>query len=155
MEYKEDFHRSFIERTHKNLTDYTGEYEATHLINRLLGLLIVPKEKLIEDLPTTPLDALDTEEWGNIPMWPNGPTRCDLGHEHVLTLRQFVRRLRNAVAHFGLSPLHDSGVVRGFKFEDGNNGRNDFSASTRVNELRRFIIKMAKTLTPSAEATPC
>lgn len=141
MEYEIDFHRSFVERTRKNLDSYQGEYEATHLINSLLGLLIVPKERLLDDIPTTPLDQLDHTQWGRTSDWLTQPNKCELGHEHSLTLRQFVRKLRNAVAHFHIQPYPESGEVQGFRFADGS-----FKAKVPVPDLKLFVKQLASEL---------
>lgn len=44
MSYLSDFERSFSEHTLAVVEAYSGEYDATLLINCLLGLLVVPKE---------------------------------------------------------------------------------------------------------------
>lgn len=141
MQYENDFHRSFMKRTQKNLDDYQGEYEATQLINSLLGLLIVPKERLFDLIPDTPLDKLNFAEWGKVPQWMARPAKCDLGHEHTLTLRQLVRKLRNAVAHFKIQPFPENGVVQGFCFSDGA-----FKVKAPVDELKLFAKQLAATL---------
>lgn len=141
MEYESDFHRSFVERTWKNLDDYKGEYEATHFINSLLGRLIVPKEKLFNDIPMTPLDQLDPTQWGKMSDWLTQPNKCELGHKHTLTLRQFARKLRNAVAHFHIQPYPETGDVQGFRFADGS-----FKAKIPVPDLKLFVMQLASEL---------
>lgn len=152
MEYESDFHRSFMVRTQKNLENYRGDYEATQAINSLLGLLIVPKEKLFAHIPDDLLTDLG-DAWGTVSQWIRNPGKCDHGHRHPLTLRQLVRRLRNAVAYFKISPYPAQGEIQGFKFSD----RNGFSASIPVTELRRFVVKLAMTLIPptAKEPGPC
>ncbi len=49
MEYK-DFSKNFIERTKDNLRIYSGKCEVTNLINCCLGLIIIPKEILVDKL---------------------------------------------------------------------------------------------------------
>jgi hypothetical protein len=60
-----------------------------------------------------------------------------------LTLRQFVKKLRNAVAHFKLTPTSEHGVVTAFVFSD----RNGFKTEIPVSDLRQFIYTLAQTLT--------
>lgn len=148
MQYERDFPRCFMARTKKNLEQYQGDFEATHLVNSLLGLLIVPKEAQFTNIPDTPVDQLCGDDWGNITDWLGRPTRCDLGHEHTLTLRQFVRRLRNAVAHFEVQPFPESGVVKGFKFADR---RSSFEASIPIADLKRFVLKLCSSLSDQPE----
>ncbi len=142
MEYESDFPRCFMKRTQKNLESYKGNYEATQLIDSLLGFLIVPKEKLFEKIPITPLNELCTTEWGNVSTWLPQEIKCDLGHEHRLTLRQLVRKLRNAVAHCHIQPYPKTGVVKGFEFAD----KPSFKAKVPVAELNQFIKQLASTL---------
>jgi hypothetical protein len=77
MQYESDFPRSFMVRTRCNLENYHGQYEATQAINCLLGLLIVPKERLFNLIPDTALDRLDSAEWGPIQRWIKRIGRCD------------------------------------------------------------------------------
>ena len=100
MEYEPEFARSFMRRTLYIANSYGGEYDATLLVNCLLGLLIVPKEALLEKVPDTPFDSLAA--WGIDPKSILCKGRSKEGHEESPTLRQLVRRLRNAVAHFRL-----------------------------------------------------
>jgi HEPN pEK499 p136 len=118
MEYDSDFARSFMKRTLALATEYEGPLDATLLVNCLLGLLIVPKEALIEKIPTTEFDSL--LQWGIKPTSIKTIGRCEYGHEHNPNLRQLVRRLRNAVAHFRIEPWHSDGQVAGFTFRDRN-----------------------------------
>ncbi len=152
MEYDSDFHRSFMVRTQKNLDDYHGVHEATHLINSLIGLLIVSREQLFDCIPNTPLDRLAPAEWGRVSDWITQPIKCNPGHVHTLTLRQFVRKLRNAVAHFRIEPYPEQGTVEGFSFIDGS-----FKTKIPEAELKTFVNKLANELAgpQRTAATPC
>lgn len=137
MEYQPDFSKSFMRRTLEIATNYSGPNDATLLINCLLGLLVVPKETLIEKVPATPFESL--AEWGISPNAIKSPGNCDYGHEHWPNLRQFLRRMRNAVAHFKVEPFPNSGNVEGFTFKD----KNGFHARISLGELRVFVTKLA------------
>ena len=137
MEYEPDFAKSFMRRTLEIARDYDGPFDATLLINCLLGLLVVPKEALIERIPTTPFGSL--ADWGIQPSSIISPGKCDYGHEHFPDLRQLVKRMRNAVAHFKIEPVPSKGEVQGFTFKD----RNGFVARLKRSELRDFVIKLA------------
>jgi len=91
------------------------------------------------------LDELNTNEWGTVPTWITQPIECDLGHTHTLTLRQFVRKLRNAVAHFNIKPYPKTGSVEGFEF-DNKPRKPSFKAKIPVPELSKFVKKLASTL---------
>lgn len=137
MEYDPDFARSFMRRTLEITRDYGGPYDATLLLNCLLGLLIVPKEGLLERIPAAPYEEL--EGWGIRLTSILSPGRCEFGHDHMPDLRQLVRRMRNAVAHFRIDPRVEAGVVQGFVFRD----RNGFHAKISLQELRDFVVKLS------------
>lgn len=144
MEYDSDFARSFMRRTLALARDYDGPLDATLLINCLLGLLIVPKETLIQKIPTTPFESL--QEWGINPASIKKIGRCEYGHEHQPNFRQLVRRLRNAVAHFKIEPQHDDGQVIGYSFRD----QSGFHAKISLDEIRALVENLAAHLEAQA-----
>jgi hypothetical protein len=140
MEYDHDFARSFMERTLSIANTYSGPNDATLLMNCLLGLLIVPKEALLDKVPTSNFESL--AEWGIQPSSIKRFGRCEFGDEHRPNLRQLVRRLRNAVAHFNIEPLHEKGAVKGFAFRD----RNGFHALVSLSEMHTLCLSYRSTL---------
>jgi hypothetical protein len=63
LSYLSDFDRDFGQRTLKLVTEYGhGKYSTTLLVNCRLGLLIVPKETMLDAVPDAPLSEL--AEWG-------------------------------------------------------------------------------------------
>lgn len=144
MEYEPDFARSFMGRTLTLARDYNGPLDATLLINCLLGLLIVPKEALIDKIPMTPFESL--QDWGINPNSIRRVGRCEYGDEHRPNLRQLVRRLRNAVAHFRVEPKHEAGQVVGYSFRD----QSGFHAEISLSEIREFVEKLAAHLKTQA-----
>lgn len=121
-------------RTLSLAADYQGDLDATLLINCLLGLLIVPNESLIERIPKTEFSFLSA--WGIQPSSIKNFGKCAYGPEHQPNLRQLVQRLRNAVAHFKIGPIHGKNKVVGFSFRD----RNGFHADLSLGEIRKFVI---------------
>lgn len=144
MEYEPEFAKSFMSRTLEIVAEYDGAYDATLLINCLLGLLVLPKEALLNKIPATPFDSLD--QWGIQPSSIKNTGKCDYGHQHDLSLRQLVRRMRNAVAHFQVEPFPQQGYVAGFTFKD----RNGFRAELTLSELKQFVVKLSEHLKNSA-----
>lgn len=144
VEYEPEFARSFMRRTLEILKSYSGPYDATLLVNCLLGLLVVPKESLIDKVPIDPFDQLSS--WGIRPESIQRTGHCDYGHEQKSNLRQLVRRLRNALAHFNVDPIHDRGVVSAFRFED----RNGFRAVVPLSELHTLATRLAEHLEKNA-----
>ena len=144
MEYEPDFARSFMRRTLELVTGYEGPHDATLLVNCLLGLLIVPKEELIEKIPSIEFDGI--ADWGIRPGSIKKFGKCEFGHEHRPNLRQLVRRLRNSVAHFRIQPQHVAGQVAGYSFRD----QNGFHAEVSLTEIKDFVSKLAAHLEKQA-----
>ena len=62
MSYNSDFEQAFIERSLILVQQYKGPFDATILLNCLLGLLVVPKESCLAAIPLVPISEL--EKWG-------------------------------------------------------------------------------------------
>ena len=144
MEYESEFAKSFMIRTLSIVQNYDGEYDATLLINCLLGLLVLPKETLLNKIRETSQDSLDHWGIGKASIIKAG--KCDHGHTHELNAWQLIRRLRNAVAHFKVTPFPSKGNVKGFEFKD----RNQFHAKLTLLEIKDFVICLSKHLNKEA-----
>ncbi|MBK5723153.1 hypothetical protein JGH11_20005 [Dysgonomonas sp. Marseille-P4677] len=46
-----NFPKDFIERTKENLKNFVGDHDVTNLINSCLGLIIIPNQLLVNNLP--------------------------------------------------------------------------------------------------------
>ena len=99
MEYT-DLTADFAKRTLQNL-DYVqeqalrgvaGVYEVTQLWNSLLGLIVLPHERVIKRLPTTPMVDFSPQGWPLLTTVGNEPT----------SVQELVNWLRNSVAHFNV-----------------------------------------------------
>ena len=140
MEFLDDFENQFMIRTLEIIKEYDGKYDATILVNCLLGLLVVPREKSYERIPNDPI--ADIYKWG-IPIESIiSYGKCSCGDAHPKTLRQLVRSLRNSVAHFKLTPINDNGKVAGFLFKD----RSGFKAELKLSNLNIFVNKLSEEL---------
>jgi len=137
VEYEDEFQLDFMRRTLKVVQDYQGPYDATLLLNSLLGLLIVPKESSLDRIPQDPLAQLAA--WGVSPRSIKAFGRCQCGTAHPETLRQLVKGLRNAVAHFRFRPLHHDRKCVGFAFDD----RSGFKAELNLEEMRELTERLA------------
>lgn len=126
-----------MRRTLSIATEYQGNYDATLLINCLLGLLIVPKESLLQKIPETPFESLS--DWGISPDSIKAFGRYRNGYSGKPNLRQLVHRLRNATAHFRIDPVHQEGQVSGFSFKD----RNGFHAQISLPEIQTLVVRLA------------
>lgn len=137
MSFNSDFERAFMKRSLELVRSYTGPYDATLLLNCLLGLLVVPKESCLKAIP---LDRIETlQDWGISPscIVSFGKSRGE--DDDPETLRGLVWKLRNAVAHFRFRPFPENGNVVGFHFED----MSGFKADVPLADLRRFVERLA------------
>lgn len=127
----------FISRTEKNLRaieklSREGEsvYEVTQLINSLLGLLVYPNERL-KKIPEITWETMIKQEW---PL-PTGE------NAQVSGLKQLIRYMRNAVAHFDIEFIADNNEIVGIRFK--NEGALDEGSKTRpwIGEYRLEALK--------------
>lgn len=86
-------HNLEIIRAHKEQNQEA--YEVTQLVNSLLGLILLPKEKSCLKLPKTSLNALSEQGWPAAALQPTEGKTPE-------NLRDLHRLLRNSVAHFNI-----------------------------------------------------
>lgn len=105
MEYS-NVVRDFVARTRVNLElieqkAKAGEeaYEVTQLVNSLLGLLVFPQQRYFNQIPNIPMEELKAAGWPEI--------RVEGEFLPPRTLRDLMRYLRNAVAHFNIEFIPD------------------------------------------------
>lgn len=140
MSYVGEFDRAFMRHTLRILEKYDGEFDATLLVNCLLGLLVVPKESCLKAIPETPLAELGT--WGIDPRAIRHPGEAYPGNPRPATLRGLVISLRHAVAHFRIRPIPSRGDVHSFEY------RNDkkLHAVIPLAQMREFTRRLAEHL---------
>jgi hypothetical protein len=151
MEYK-IFERDFIVRTQTTIQQYEcyvlkqvpkqEQFEITLLINCLLGLLVLPNQRLYVNIPDIPIGQL--KDWG-------------LQEKHIiegkgLPMKQIIRHMRNSVAHFRLKPLGDGSKITQLKFWDEKfdestyRTEKNFEAVIPVETLRMFVQKLTESV---------
>lgn len=140
MSYNSDFERAFIERSLALVQEYKGPYDATLLLNCLLGLLVVPKESCLAAIPMDPITEL--QKWGISPSAIKSFGKSNGPNDDPRTLRGLVWHLRNAVAHFRFKPIPECGEVTGFQFHD----HSGFEVTVPLSELRVFVERLARHL---------
>ena len=108
---KEFFVKDFYRRTLMNLERYNGEYDVTFLINSMVGLLIVPKEKFFasEELLDRYVDAQILERVRSC-IKKNLVDKEDNPNK---SLEKIIRHLRNAVSHGRMTILGEMPVRKG------------------------------------------
>ena len=142
----EQFETDFPKRTLKIIQQYeklvpkgSDNFEVTLLVNCMLGLLVLPHQHLNERIPDVAMDQLP--DWNIqsafIRSWGNQHQR------QQYTLREFVHRLRNGVAHLRIQAEGSKTDITHLTFTD----RNGFEARIPVANLRAFIKKLALTIT--------
>jgi len=142
----------FIERTirlidqyYRALDNYPFEeqFNYTLTINCLLGLIVMPKERVISYVPT---DRLTREHLTEI-----GAPSLEV-NENIHTLRDLIKSLRHAVAHFDINVISESeqNLVDWLEFSDSENG-GGIVAKFRANELLPFLRHYAACLLQNME----
>lgn len=135
-----DLENDFIERTMRLIHQYYAtldqypfeeQFNYTLTINCLLGLIVMPKERVITYVPN---DRLTSEYKERI-----GLQRSEVG-EHITTLRDLIFSLRHAVAHFNITVIseNDEGLIDWVEFLDAENGGRTI-AKFRSNEILPFL----------------
>jgi hypothetical protein len=143
MSYLSDFEHSFVDHTLKVLQSYDGEFDATILVNCLLGLLVVPKESFLNAIPEEPLAQL--HKWGIEPDSIKSPGRPTKANPNPATLRGLVVNLRHAVAHFKIEPIPATSHVHSFRYTN----ESGLEAVVSLKEMRAFVRALAMHLDKS------
>ncbi|MBA3353912.1 MAG: hypothetical protein H0U23_16085 [Blastocatellia bacterium] len=141
MSYLSNFERSFSQHTLSLVKNYDGPFDATLMVNCLLGLLVVPKETVLQAIPEEPLSAL--ARWGISPSCIKSPGRATKTNPNPATLRGLVANLRHSVAHFRIKPVPATEEVHSFEYT------NDVGlhAVIPVLEMREFVMRLSEHLT--------
>jgi len=151
----EDVVADFAKRTRKNLEalerlQNQGEevFEATQLINSMLGLLVFPREEFVGRIPEKPLTDLKAEGWPVPRMRP--------GFSQVPNLKELVRYLRNAISHFNVEFIGDgNNEIRTIRVwnTDPRTGTKTWEADLGLNDLRAIAERFTELLLKGANVT--
>jgi hypothetical protein len=133
--YKEIYEIEFITRTKKILNDYNKRksgYKLTLLLNCLVSLIILPSERTGFDKP--PLWNIETNHIPLfakiIPVWTDGKNH---------TLGEFVKKLRNGIAHQNIEPINRNNHFVGVKVWNVNYKKAiDFEVEFNRHTLHEF-----------------
>jgi len=137
-----DIVNDFVFRTKKNLEAIEVDlshgkevYEVTHLINSLLGLIILPEQKFYDNLPET-LTLEDLKQEG----WPESLLNWD--HALGKNFKNLMRLLRNGISHFHLEFLVELGELSGLKIWNINNSNiKDWEVELSIEDLKSLVEK--------------
>jgi hypothetical protein len=116
--------------------DFKEQYNYTLLINCFLGLIVMPKERVIENIPEIELTQDTKEELGlaNAEIKPS-----------ITNLKYFIHQLRNSIAHFNIEikSKNDEFLVDTIIFRHINNS---VVAKIPANEIIGFLKAYANVL---------
>ncbi len=134
-----DFEYDFIERTLTDIKKYHGDYEVTALVNGCVGLLIIPKENLFNQLPD-----VDVSSYG-IDL-----SKIQVNDKYRLpySLKNILRHIRNSIAHGNFNQEDSSGsIIRSLRFQDFKKVNEQkimtFEMIIDVYQFRDFAIRVA------------
>ena len=142
----------FVERTLRLIDQYYAvldnypfedQFNYTLTINCLLGLIVMPKEKVISYVST---DRLTPDYLAEI-----GSPSLIVG-QNINTLRGLIKSMRNAVAHFDIAVISEDeeNLVDYLVFSDSENS-DALVAKFRANELLPFLRYYAGNLIANIE----
>lgn len=151
-EYK-NFEYDFIQRTVEDIERYSGQYEVTSLINSCVGLLVIPKEKLFEQLPTSILNE-DKKTFGikkyNVRYIVPEKQELRFDSYDEYNIRNVVTHMRNAIAHGRIKQESIvNGQIESLKFEDRSRQGKTFEAVFQVSEFKEFVTMIANEILKS------
>ena len=117
-------------------------FEVTQLVNSTLGLLVFPQQKYVDSIPETSLDELGANGWP-IP-------RIVGNYPQVENLRQLIRVLRNAIAHFNLEfvpgPENVIGSLRVWNTKLRKPNEITWMAELTIDDLEQITERFAEVL---------
>ena len=120
-----DLEFEFIERTIALITQYNSiveqfpykeQFNYTLIINCLLGLIVMPKERIITYIPNYRLTADLKKEIGL--------ENSEINDTSSKTLRDLIQNLRNSIAHFDIEVVSEDKdqSIDWIKFKESQNG---------------------------------
>ena len=145
-----DYHtlvEDFARRTRSNLEALrrlqdggVEVFEVTALLNSMLGLLVFPQQSYVNRLPEVPLVELAREGWP-VPTF-------EVGHVEAQNLKQLVRMLRNAIAHFNIQFEAPQGQISGLRLwnTDPRSGKVTWRVRLSTSELEAISLQFVALL---------
>ena len=136
MEYKDRFEKEILTRTLNIWDNYSGPFEETLFLNLCVGLLIIPKESLYNQLPT---EEVSISNWDIDPSWITFEKNNDK------TVKTTIRHIRNAIAHNGIAFVGLNAVIACVEIEDKDISRQtSFTMRLDISNFKDFVLKVAR-----------
>lgn len=140
MSYHSNFEIDFNRRTLQLLKEYKGPFDATIVINCLVGLLLLPKEKdFLKSLPNISIENI--EAWGVERGCIESVGFKNKGNADPASLRGLIVNLRHSIAHFNVKPVPKSGEVHSFEFKNDISG---FHAIIPLMQIRKLLENLSE-----------
>ena len=121
-------------------------YEVTQLINSMLGLLVLPKERYYDSIPKIPLDQLREEGW------PESVLNCNIGSSKHL--QELVCHLRHSIAHFNIKFTETGGKINGVVLTNKPNNHVRWKATLTLDDLKCLTDKFTDLILMQEENIP-
>lgn len=141
MIYKNFSVREVMDRTKSNLKfieNNKGDYdvfEVTQLVNSLLGLLVYPKEEQYNRIPQDSMQKAMEDDWPR--------SACKAKEGAADHLRDLVRRMRNAVVHFGIELKGEEEEIAHVRmFDECKCGKVVWEIELCVGEMKAVLEKL-------------
>ena len=131
---RKSIEKDFVENTLHILQNYDGRYGVTLLVNCLLGLIVLPKERDYNHISGKEgihfydlgIEDSDIRSWGNI-------------EEGQRTAARFLRCMRNSIAHIHIESISSEGEIESLLFSD----KSGFEAVLRIEKIKDIAKKLA------------
>nr|WKN34357.1 HEPN family nuclease [Tunicatimonas sp. TK19036] len=125
--------------------EFKEQYNYTLLLNCLLGLVVMPKERTITHIPADRITQELRREMGLVESWVD---------PDIITLRQLIVKLRHAIAHFDIEITSDNQedfLIDKIVFRDSERENSPEIARFSSSELLPFIRYYANWLISNIE----
>jgi hypothetical protein len=127
--------KEFVERTLHILQNYEGPYGVTLLINCLLGMIVLPKEKDFNHISGSDgihfsdlgIEDGDIRSWGKI-------------EEEGRTAACFIKSMRNSIAHIRIESISNEGEIESLLFSD----KTGFEAVLSIEKIKQMAMKLSE-----------
>jgi hypothetical protein len=142
-----DYEREFVERTQAILQNYGGEYQLTNAINCMLGLIILPNEMLKRSQsPKWGLPIAEIQELNFLRIRQFKPIRGKrngVTEYFPKTLKVFLKKVRNGLAHQNIKPINMNGFFTGIEIKNYHRNIVDLEVEFSRQELEQFALFIA------------
>jgi len=134
-----DFPKDFLKRTLSIVENYKGEYDVTNLINCCLGLIIIPKQLLIDSLPDYTFS--DNDKTFSI-----DKKSLKFIEDNDFSIKNVLRHIRNGLSHGRIEQKTSNHRIIGIRIFDkyNRNSSENFCLELSIDELKGFSLKLAE-----------